>query len=314
MPDAPTLDTPFFIVMNAASGSADAVAERALIESTLREAGQRYVMLPVDDPQELPALAQHAADEAQRHRGAIVVAGGDGTINAVLQSALTTGRPFGIIPRGTFNYSSRAHAIPLQTREATRALIGASIKRVQVGMLNGRAFLVNASVGLYPKLLQDREAFKQQYGRNRLVAMWAGLRTLLQEHRQLSLEVQHDDRQELVRTPTLFVGNNALQLEQVGLPEAGDIGQRRLAALIVKPTGSGALLWLAVRGLLGHLGEADNVRDFPFRQMTVRLASASRQTVKVATDGEIWQAVLPLRFEVAPEALLLMTPSSGPAQ
>ena len=41
-------------------------------------------------------------------------------------------------------------------------------------MLNGRAFLVNASVGLYPKLLQDREAFKQQYGRNRVVAMWAG--------------------------------------------------------------------------------------------------------------------------------------------
>ncbi len=308
MPDAPTLDTPFYIIMNAASGSADADSERTVIESTLREAGQRYVMLPVSNPEELPEVARRAADEAQRHRGAIVVAGGDGTINAVLQSSLTAGRPFGIIPQGTFNYSSRAHEIPLETKDAVRALIGARIKRVQVGILNGRAFLVNASVGLYPKLLQDREAFKQQYGRNRIVAMWAGLRTLLGEHRELSLEIQHDDRQELVRTPTLFVGNNALQLEQVGLPEATDIGQRRLAALVVKPLGSGALLWLAVRGLLGRLGDAENVRDFPFRQMTVRLKSA-RPAIKVATDGEIWEARLPLRFEVAPEALLLMTPA-----
>lgn len=306
MPD--TAASTFFIVMNAASGSADAREERERIEATLREAGQPYEMLAVRDPEELPAIARRAADDAQRHRGAIIVAGGDGTINAVLQSALPTGRPFGIIPQGTFNYSGRAHDIPLATEAATRSLINAGTKHVQVGMLNGRAFLVNASVGLYPKLLQDREAFKQQYGRNRIVAMWAGLRTLLGEHRELSLEIQHDDRQELVRTPTLFVGNNALQLEQVGLPEATDIGQRRLAALVVKPLGSGALLWLAVRGLLGRLGDAENVRDFPFRQMTVRLKSA-RPAIKVATDGEIWEARLPLRFEVAPEALLLMTPA-----
>ncbi|MBB6095293.1 diacylglycerol kinase family enzyme [Povalibacter uvarum] len=305
-----TATSTFFIVMNAASGSADAREEQERIEATLREAGQPYELLAVADPQELHAIARHAADEAQRHRGAIVVAGGDGTINAVLQSALPTGRPFGIIPQGTFNYSGRAHDIPLATEAATQALINANIKRVQVGMLNGRAFLVNASVGLYPKLLQDREAFKQQYGRNRLVAMWAGLATLLQDHRQLALEIWHDDRSELVRTPTLFVGNNALQLEQVGLPEASDIGRRRLAALIVKPTGSAALLWLAVRGMLGRLGEAENVRDFSFKQMTVRLASATRGSIRVATDGEIWQAALPLRFEVAPEALLLMTPAA----
>lgn len=309
MPD--TAASTFFIVMNAASGSADAREERERIEATLREAGQPYELLAVPDPRELPAIARHAADEAQRHRGAIVVAGGDGTINAVLQSALPTGRPFGIIPQGTFNYSGRAHDIPLATQAATRALVNSSIKRVQVGMLNGRAFLVNASVGLYPKLLQDREAFKQQYGRNRLVAMWAGLATLLQGHRQLTLEIWHDDRSQIVRTPTLFVGNNALQLEQVGLPEASEIGRRRLAALVVKPIGSAALLWLAVRGMLGQLGEADNVRDFSFKQMTVRLASADRGSIRVATDGEIWQAALPLRFEVAPEALLLMTPATG---
>ncbi|HEY6641995.1 diacylglycerol/lipid kinase family protein [Povalibacter sp.] len=308
-PDTPGRDTPLFIVLNAASGSSDAQTERERIESTLREAGQRYAVFAVENPKELPTIARRAADEAQRHAGAIVAAGGDGTINAVLQAALPTGRPFGIVPQGTFNYSGRAHGIPLDAAEATRALLGSTLKPVQVGLVNDRVFFVNASVGLYPQLLQDREAFKQQYGRNRAVAMWAGLRTLLRQHRQLSLEIEHDDRVELVRTPTLFVGNNALQLEQIGLPEAQDVGQRRLAALILKPIGTAALLGLAIRGLLGRVGEAENVRNFAFRHMTVQTMSGRQRSLKVATDGEIWQADLPLHFRVAPQTLYLMTPT-----
>lgn len=307
-PDAPTRNTPLFIVMNAASGSADACSERERIEAALSEAGQRFTVFAVDDPRELPRIASHAAQEAQRHHGAIVVAGGDGTINAVLQVALPTRRPFGIVPQGTFNYSGRAHDIPLDTSEATRALVNARLKPVQVGLLNDRAFLVNASVGLYPRLLQDREAFKQEYGRNRGIALLAGLRTLLKDHRQLALEIQHDDRVELVRTPTLFVGNNALQLEQIGLPEAQDVERRRLAALIPKPIGTAALLGLAIRGLLGRMGDAENVRDFAFRHMTVQPVGGQRR-LEVATDGEIWLADAPLRFRVAPQMLYLMTPA-----
>lgn len=307
-PEAPTRDTPLFIVMNAASGSADARSERERIEAALREAGQRFTVLAVDDPRELPRIASHAAAEARRQHGGIVVAGGDGTINAVLQAALPTGRPFGIVPQGTFNYSGRAHEIPLDAESAARALVNARLKTVQVGLLNDRVFLVNASVGLYPQLLQDREAYKQQYGRNRGIAMLAGLRTLLKDHRQLALEIQHDDRVDLVRTSTLFIGNNALQLEQIGLPEAEAVERRRLAALILKPIGTAALLGLAVRGLLGKLGEADHVRDFSFRQMTVQPVGRQPR-LKVATDGEIWLAETPLRFRVAPQTLYLMTPA-----
>jgi diacylglycerol kinase family enzyme len=307
-PDPPHRDTPLFIVMNAASGSGDAHTERERIETTLREAGQRHTVFAVENPRELPRIAQRAADEAQRQEGAVVVAGGDGTINAVLQVALPTGRPFGIVPQGTFNYSGRAHDIPLDAEAAARALVGSQLKPVQVGLLNDRVFLVNASLGLYPQLLQDRETFKKQYGRNRLVAMFAGLRTLLKDHRQLSLEIQHDDRVEQIRTPTVFVGNNALQLEQIGLPESDDVERRRLAALIVKPIGTAALLDLAIRGLLGRMGDAENVRDFAFREMTVQ-PNGGQRSLKVATDGEIWHASTPLRFRVAPQTLYLMTPA-----
>ena len=315
MPDrALTRNSPFLIVMNAASGSADAREEQAKITDTLAAAGQKFELLAVANPGELAQMARTAAEKAQRHGGAVIAAGGDGTINAVAQAVLPTGRPFGIVPQGTFNYSGRAHGIPLDTVEATRALLDARLKPVQVGLVNDRVFLVNASLGVYPQVLQDREAFKKQFGRYRVVAICSALSTLMRGHRQLVLEIEHDGRREIVVTPTLFVGNNPLQLEQVGLPEAEVIGHRRLAAVMVKPVGTAALLWLAVRGALGQLGEASNVRNFAFASMTVQpVASRWRRShqaiLKVATDGEVWHARPPLRFSVASQPLLLMTPA-----
>ena len=308
MSAAPTRDTPYFIVMNAASGSGDAREQHSLIETTLRDAGQKFSVLAVTDPSQLPSIAQRAVVQARQHGGAIVVAGGDGTINAVVQAVLPTGLPFGIVPQGTFNYSGRAHDIPLETAAAARALVHPRLKPIQVGLLNDRAFLVNASLGLYPQLLQDREAYKKEYGRNRLVAFWAAAMTLLREHRELELSIEHDQQMERIRTPTLFVGNNSLQLEQVGLPEAESVEQRRLAAVIVRPIGTAALFGLALRGALGQLGDAHNVRNFAFRRMSVRLPAGRGATVKVATDGEIWSAALPLQFCVAPHSLQLMSP------
>lgn len=305
-------DIPLHIVSNAASGSKDANEARQQIEQILSAAGRHHEFILIDDTGKLAAVAKRAADAAVRSGGAVVVAGGDGTINAVVQAVLPTRRPFGIVPLGTFNYSSRAHGIPLETADAVNALLSARLKPVQVGQVNDRVFLVNASLGLYPELLQDREEYKRQYGRRRAVAMWSGLMTLLREHRQLVVEIEHDQGRERVRTPSIFVGNNSLQLEQVGLEGALDVEGRRLVAVIVQSVGTMELLSLAMRGMLGRLGEDDRVRDFPVRSLTVRpLSGISRRGIKVAVDGEVFWAQPPLRFSVAPQPLMLMVPSVG---
>jgi diacylglycerol kinase family enzyme len=304
-------DAPFHIVSNASSGSKDANEAREQIESLLSAGGRPHEFILIEDPSKLAVVAKRAAEAAVASGGAVVVAGGDGTINSVLQAVLPTGRPFGIVPQGTFNYSSRAQGIPLETEDAVKALLSARLKPVQVGLVNDRAFLVNASLGLYPQILQDREQYKEQYGRHRSVAMWSGVMTLLRGHRQLVVDIELDQGQERVRTPSIFVGNNALQLEQVGLDEAEDVQRRRLAVVIVKPVGTAKLLGMALRGMLGKLGEDDSVRNFPIRSMTVRpLSGVSRRGIKVAVDGEIFWSQPPLRFSVAPQPLMLMVPSA----
>jgi diacylglycerol kinase family enzyme len=310
-----TRNTPFYIVLNAASGSGDAATARRAIEEILTASGQPFEFLLIENPQRIEATTRRAIELAVQHQGAVIAAGGDGTINTLAQAALPTGRPFGIIPQGTFNYSCRAHGIPLDAAEATRALLDAVIKPIQVGRVNERIFLVNASLGLYPELLEDRERHKQRFGRNRIVAAWSGLMSLMRAHRQLLLEIEHDQGHEIVRTPTLFVGNNPLQLAQAGFPEAEDVQHWRLAAIIMQPVSSTTMLWLALRGALGQLGDEERVRNFAFRRMLVQPRMGHQgKRIKVATDGEICHLQLPLEFRLADRPLLLMVPDPSHAR
>lgn len=307
---------PLFVVMNSASGSQDSQAVKETVEREVHRAGRSVFFRMIEPGQNLATVAARAVQQAVEHHGIIVAAGGDGTINAVAQAALGQNCAFGVLPQGTFNYFSRTHHIPADPVEAVRLLLHTrEAYPVQVGLVNDKVFLVNASLGLYPELLEEREAAKQAHGRSRLVALWAGLRTLLHRHRHLRLTLQMDGgvlgtRQQTIKTPTLFVGNNQLQLEQLGMPEAPRVAQGQLAAITVKPQTTWRLLYLAARGLLGRLGEADEIISFPLRDMVVRpLLPLGRRRVKVATDGEISWLTPPLRFSVASVPLNLVCPT-----
>ena len=159
-------------------------------------------------------------------------------------------------------------------------------------------------------MLEDREAWKQQYGRHRLVAFGSALATLLREHRQLRIRVERAGKAHVVRTPTLFVANNRLQLEQIGIEETEALASGRLAAVMPRPVDT-----LTMRGALGRLGEAEQIDHFGFTQMTVTPAPAfggyGGQRLKIATDGEVGWLRAPIEFRVAPEPLWLLKPDGA---
>jgi diacylglycerol kinase family enzyme len=307
-------DSPFFIVLNAGSGREDADSTRQTITDVLSAAGREHELLLIERGARVADVAARAVQRARERGGAVVAAGGDGTINAVAQAVLPAGLPFGVLPQGTFNYFSRTHGIPSDTEQATSALLRAQVQPAQVGLVNDRVFLVNASVGLYPQLLEDREAYKQRYGRSRWVAAGSALVTLLHAHRPLRLAIEHQGQERAVRTPTLFVANNALQLERLGVAEAERLAQGQLVAITLKPIGTLAMLGLMLQGAFGRLGEADDVISFGFDRLGVRPAAPRRTAqVKVATDGEICWLRAPLQFRVSPQPLWLLAPAPADA-
>ncbi len=300
--------------MNAASGHNDSAATRKTIEEILTQEDRAYRINVVEDPARIDETARQTVEEAKACGGVVVAVGGDGTINAVANAVIGSGCAFGALPQGTFNYFGRSHGISEDIDEAMHALLNAQPQPVQAGLLNGRLFLVNASVGLYPQLLEDREAFKAQYGRSRLVAFWSGLMTLFHHHTQLRLTLEQQGHARQLRTPTLFIGNNPLQMEQIGIPLAEDIKNGQLAAIAIKSVGVLAMLWLVIRGTLGKLGDAENVISFGFTRLVVKPSSLYRsRRVKAAIDGETIWVDSPLEFKVSPVPLLLMKSVLQPA-
>jgi diacylglycerol kinase family enzyme len=316
MPHSPVLNpaSPLIFIINAASGRSGADAKRAVIEQALQDAGCQGE-LRFARPADLPRVAREAAAQALATRSAVVAVGGDGTINAVAQAAHAAGCAMGVVPLGTFNYFARTHGIPTEPALAAQQLLQAQPVPVQVGTVNGHVFLVNASLGLYPVLLEDRETFKSRFGRSRWIALGAACMTLLRGHRQLRLRIDQGGEVREVRTPTLFVGNNRLQLEQVGLqlgegagaqsPRALDAGS--IAAVMLKPISTWAMAGLMLRGALGTLGDADTVESFAFSHMVVK---PRLRKIKVAFDGEVTRMRTPLEFRVAPQPLYLLKPTA----
>lgn len=300
-------DETFYIVLNTGSGKHQGDEVQDSISKVLNAAGRQFQLLKVKGGDGLAAAAQQAVELAKANRGVVVAAGGDGTLNAVSNAVLGTGLPFAILPQGTFNYFGRTYGISQDTETATRCMLDAVIQPVQVGMLNDKVFLVNASLGLYPTLLEDRESYKQRYGRSRWVALWSAMVTLFRAHRQLSVQLDFEGKTRTLRTQTIVVGNNSLQLEHIGVHEEVELQRDHLVAMTAKPLSTLALYGLVARGLLSRMGEADNLISFGFKKMTVRLGPA-RKRIKVAMDGEIFWLRAPLEFRVPEEYLPLLVP------
>ncbi len=297
-------------VINAAAGSFDVDAKRAVIDAALQARGRTGELL-ICQPAELAQVARQAAAEAVARGSAVVAVGGDGSLNTVAQAAHAAGCAMGVIPYGTFNYFARTHGIPTDPAAAALLLLDAQPLPVQVAAINDRVFLVNASLGIYPELLQDREAYKARFGRSRWVAFVSACVTLLRAQRRLRLNIKTGSTVRDVQTLTLFVGNNRLQLEQVGaVPEdtvAGTPGHGNMAALMLRPIGTLSMIRLMLHGAMGSLGEAAGVEGFEFQRMVVTptLAPGSR-SVLVAYDGEVARMRSPIDIRVLDKPLYLL--------
>src|SRR4030095_8006816 len=84
-------------------------------------------------------------------------AGVDATVSAVAGVVRGTGTALGILPFGTLNHFAKDLHIPLDPADAARVIAACKRMSVDVGEVNGRCFINNASLGLYPGMVKERD-------------------------------------------------------------------------------------------------------------------------------------------------------------
>ena len=256
-----------------------------------------------------PKLAARATELAAGGARIIVAAGGDGTLSTVGGALAGTDCALGILPLGTLNHLARDLGISFDLDQAAAILVAGHRRRIDVAEVNGRSFVNNSAIGLYPLMVADRDGQQQRLGRSKKAAMLiAGLRTLITfHHHRLSLTI-NDGEHAMIDTPLLFVGNNIYRrtMPRTGYRDRLDDG--RLSVTVARKAGRLGLARAMLASLFGRsspdqLIELDNVTS-------LRVASR-RSHLTVSCDGETVQLAPPLDYRIRPKALLVIGPASS---
>jgi diacylglycerol kinase family enzyme len=253
--------------------------------------------------EEMIERAQRAVAEGA---ATVVAGGGDGTINAVASVLAGTPVRLGVLPLGTLNHFAKDLKIPLELDEAVANAVQGVAAKVDVGEVNGRIFLNNSSLGIYPDIVRDREQQQRHLGRGKWPAFGWALLTALRRFPFLSVQLRINGEEHLRRTPFVFIGNNEyLQGLTLGARERLDTGQLCLY-VAQKPTRLG-LLRYAVHALFGRLQEA---RDFDVLSAPSLTIETRHQRMRVATDGEVTLMTAPLCYRSRAAALNVIVPAA----
>jgi diacylglycerol kinase family enzyme len=242
---------------------------------------------------------------AERGDQLLVVGGGDGTISAAASALIGTETSLGILPLGTLNHFARDLRLPLRIPEAAQLIAAGSERRVDVAEMNGRIFINNSAIGLYPLMVVSRDLQRAQLGRSRRLAMLvASARTLVRfGHQRLTLTV--NEQKSRVDTPLLFVGNNDYRLD-LGAPGRRDsIQDGRLCVFVMRKKTRRGFLAATARALLNRTRADDMVRLDDVERLRV---DSRRSHLTVSLDGEVVRAVSPLDYRIRKQALRVIGP------
>jgi diacylglycerol kinase family enzyme len=293
------------VIINNASGATDKAAAQRIVADVFKASGVDATFFLARGGAEIAELARNAVADPDCQT--IVAGGGDGTIAAVAAAIMGTEKNLGVLPLGTFNYFARNLGISSDLEQAARIIVEGSVARVNVGEVNGKLFLNNASLGLYPAVLREREQVYKRWGRSRLAAYFSVALTMLRPTAFLKLRLAAEGgKQVRRRTPLVFVGNNKYQLEEFNIRGAACLDAGRLAFYITNPIGRIGLFRLAARGLLGRLDDAEG---FEVACLCEARVETRRRRLRVAMDGEIMKMSTPLQFRVLPGALRVLVPT-----
>ena len=290
------------VFLNAKAGGEHAREEAEKLRQAFAEAGADADVRLLREGEDLRA----AAREALKGRPAVLVAaGGDGTVSTLADVVRGTDTALGVLPAGTLNHLAKDLGISLEPAVAVHTIVHGRRARVDVGEVNGTAFVNNASLGIYPKLVAEREKQQRRLGRSKRTAMlWAGL-AVLQRPPLLALRLELEGEVQALRSPFVFVGNNDYRMEGFEIGTRARLDAGFLDVYTTRRGSAFALVGLALHALFGRLRQADDFMEADVRSLRVE---SRRRRLLVAIDGEVRMMDTPLEFRILPRALQVMVP------
>ena len=280
---------------------------RARVAAALEANGIEATIVTVSGKR-IADVVRRAIGSDQREKrsefDAVVVGGGDGSISAAASVLVGGDVPLGILALGTFNHFARDLGLPLELEAAARIIARGYSTQIDVGEVNGRVFVNNSSLGIYPHLVAERDR-QRRYGVARWVSAALAFCRVLWRMPRPRVRITSAGWQTVRRTSCLFIGNNMYELDAFAIARRSRLDDGELCLYMVNRQGRIALLQLAVRAFLGCMQPN---RDFALARLVSADISARRRQLRVSLDGESVVLRPPLHYRIRPRALRVIVP------
>lgn len=292
------------VILNAHAGFQNHEEARQRLEELFEQHGIKARITIAHSAKDIHKLVKCAAEGGA---STIIVGGGDGTISTFASALVKSnrGKVLGVLPLGTLNHFAQDLQIPLALEDAVKVIAANHQATIDVGEVNGRIFINNSSLGLYPQIVRERVK-QQRLGHGKWPAfVWAAI-SVFRRYPFVDVRLVGVGKRLDCRTPFVFVGNNEYVMEGFKVGRREKLNAGTLSLYVTRRVGRWGLIRLALRALLGHLREE---KDFEAITTTQVKIDSRRRRLHVAFDGEIDILETPLHYRVRSAALRVIVPA-----
>lgn len=297
----------FSVVLNSSAGSLlsrppeEAVEE---VERAFAACGHRITCAAAPSHGVQAALERACAGDAD----VVVVGGGDGTILNAARMLAGTDKALGVLPLGTMNLLARDLDIPLEIGEAARVLANGRIEAIDMAEVNGIPFLNNSAIGLYPRMVREREQVRKHRGWRKWPAMWLAFAKTLIDYPRFDVALDVGNGPQRLVTPFLAVANNAYDEGFGPILHRASLTEGKLAIYASRHAKRWRVLKLIAGIMLGRWHRDPELEVYRATEATVY---RRRRKVRVANDGELMELESPLHYRILPRALKVLRPTAA---
>lgn len=258
---------------------------------------------------ERPGHAVELARQAVRAgMDMVIAAGGDGTVNDVIQALAGHETALGVLPLGTVNVWAREVGIPLYTPYACDVVLHGLRRRVDLGQAGSRYFLLMAGIGFDAEVAQQAQHSRLQHVGLKVLEYLAIVGRLSVTHKPTRIWMVRDGKRYSTRAHMVIIGNTRLYGGTMTFTRNAVADDGWLDAVTVG--GGGVIHRLAV--LVGAMLRRKSLGPRVRYDRAKRIHLEAAQPLPVQVDGEVI-GNLPMTFTVAPQALTVIVPEHAPA-
>ncbi|MGB0918672.1 MAG: diacylglycerol/lipid kinase family protein [Flavobacteriales bacterium] len=232
---------------------------------------------------------------------AVIIAGGDGSINEVGATLAGTDVALGIIPAGSGNGLSRSLGISLNPKKAVENINNFNFRTIDTGLANGKAFMNMAGVGFDAAVA---DAFHKQKMRGFFKYFMLGLKLLL-NYKLQTYSIVADGREFERKAHLISMANSAQYGNDALVAPKALVDDGMLDAVVVNPFPFHQYFLLFYRLFQGTLNQSPYIKTFKFKEMTV---TQERDDVS-HLDGDPFDLGQVVEIKINPASLKVIVPN-----